>query len=141
MNIMKKLNLPLIVLVIAILAMMAFIYPSRPSDRNNANPPQERVASPFPENVAKIFENSCFDCHSDASSNEKALAKMNLSKWNDLTAAKKVGRLQDIQDILKKGDMPPAKYAAKYPDRAPNKEQKDIIIKWAGEESDKLMGN
>src|SRR5512138_3612592 len=125
MNSMKKPNLPLIVLVIAILAMMAFIYPSGSSVRNNANPPQERVASPFPENIAKILENSCFDCHSDASSNEKAVAKMNLSKWNDLSAAKKVGKLQDIQDMLNKGDMPPAKYVAKYPDRAPSKEQKD----------------
>lgn len=138
---MKKLNLPAIVLVIAVIAMMAFIYPSRSSERNNTNPPQEKVVSPFPENVAKILENSCFDCHSDASSNEKALAKMNLSKWNDLSAAKKVGRLQDIEDILKKGDMPPAKYVAKYPDRAPSQEQKDIIIKWAEAESDKLLGN
>lgn len=138
---MKKLNLPAIVLVIAVIAMMAFIYPSRSSERNNTNPPQEKVVSPFPENVAKILENSCFDCHSDASSNEKALAKMNLSKWNDLSAAKKVGRLQDIEDILKKGDMPPAKYVAKYPDHAPSQEQKDIIIKWAEAESDKLLGN
>jgi hypothetical protein len=141
MKIMKNLNLPAIVLVISVIGLMAFIYPSRPSERNNNFLPQERVASPFPENIAKILENSCFDCHSDASSNEKALAKMNLSKWNDLSAAKKVGRLQDIQDILKKGDMPPAKYVAKYPDRAPTKDQKDIIIKWAEEESNKLLGN
>ena len=66
---------------------------------------------------------------------------MNLSKWNDLSAAKKVGRLQDIEDILKKGEMPPAKYVDKYPDRAPSKEQKDTIIKWAEDESNKLLGN
>ena len=66
---------------------------------------------------------------------------MNLSKWNDLSAAKKVGKLQDIEDILKKGDMPPAKYVDRYPDHAPSQEQKDIIIKWAETESDKLMGN
>ena len=104
-------------------------------------PHRKRLLSPFPENIAKIFENSCFDCHGDVSSNEKALAKMDLSKWNDLSTAKKVGKLQDIKDILKKGDMPPAKYVAKYPDRAPRKEQKEIIIKWAEEESDKLFGN
>lgn len=138
---MKKQTLSFIVSIFAIIAFMAFIYPAKPAENKNANPPQERVKSPFPENIAKLFENSCFDCHSDASSNEKALAKMNLSKWNDLSTAKKVGKLQDIQDILKKGDMPPAKYVAKYPDRAPSQEQKDIIIKWAGEESDRLMGN
>jgi hypothetical protein len=66
---------------------------------------------------------------------------MNLSKWKDLTNAKKVGIMQDMVDILKKGDMPPAKYVAKYPDRAPSIEQKDTIIKWAQAESDKLLGN
>ena len=141
MKIIKKLNLPAIVLVITVIAMMAFIYPFRSSERINANPPQEKVVSPFPENVVKIFQNCCFDCHGEASSNEKALAKMDLSKWNELSNSKKVGRMQDIIDILKKGDMPPAKYAAKYPDRAPSQEQKDIIIKWAQKESDKLLGN
>jgi hypothetical protein len=134
-------NFPAIALLFAIIAMMAFIYPSRPSVIFQEKPQQTKAVSPFPENIAKIFENSCFDCHSDASSNEKALAKMNLSKWNDLSAAKKVGKLQDIEDILKKGDMPPAKYVDRYPDHAPSQEQKDIIIKWAETESDKLMGN
>ena len=138
---MNKLNFPAIVLFFSISALMAFINPSRPSFGSQVNPPQEKVVSPFPQDIAKILENSCFDCHSDASSNEKALAKMNLSKWNDLSAAKKVAKLQDIEDILKKGDMPPAKYVAKYPDRAPSKEQKDVIIKWADSESNKLLGN
>jgi hypothetical protein len=138
---MKKLSFPVIILVIAVFAMMAFIIPSGPDHSKHSIPPQVRVASPFPENIAKLFENSCFDCHSDISSNEKALEKMNLSKWNDLDNAKKLGKMQDIIDVLTKDKMPPSKYVAKYPDRAPTQEQRDTIIKWAQEESDKLLGN
>jgi hypothetical protein len=138
---MKRLNFPIIAFVIAILAMMAFIYPFGPDEIKSSIPPLQRVESPFPENISKLFENSCFDCHSDISSNEKALAKMNLSKWNDLDNAKKVGKMQDIMDVLTKDKMPPSKYVEKYPDRAPTQAQKDTIIKWAQEESDKLLGN
>lgn len=138
---MKKLIISSIVLFASVFAFIALNFPATGASGNQLNPPQEKVVSPFPENVVKIFQNCCFDCHGEASSNEKALAKMDLSKWNDLSSAKKVGKLQDIEDILKKGDMPPAKYAAKYPDRAPSQEQKDIIIKWAEQESNKLLGN
>lgn len=138
---MKKVNLPISVSVIAVSALMAFIYPSSPPATGNPNPPQEKVVSPFPENIDKLFESSCFDCHSDKSSNEKALEKMDLSKYTELTPVKKISILQDIADILKKGKMPPAKYVDKYPDRAPSQEQKDTIIKWAEDEADKILGN
>jgi hypothetical protein len=138
---MKKSILPVIVIIAAGLAIMAFTYPALHSLNKNINPPQEKVIQVFPDTVQKVLETSCFDCHGATSSNTKALAKIDFSKWNDLTAAKKVGKLQDVIDVVNKGDMPPLKYVTNYPDRAPGKEQKDIIIKWANEESDKLMGN
>jgi hypothetical protein len=137
---MKKLILSGIILFAAVLAVMAFTYPAGNPSTNRINPPQEKVAPAFPENVAKVLETSCFDCHSDASSNAKALLKINFSKWNDMSDAKKVGKMQDIKDMVTKGDMPPKKYVTNYPDRAPGQEQKDIIIKWVDEESAKLMG-
>lgn len=138
---MKKMLFTGIILFIAVLAFMAFNFPSSNFSGNSINPPQEKVVSPFPDSVAKVLENSCYDCHSDASSNMKALGKMNLSRWNEMDAAKKVAKLQDMIDILKKGDMPPAKYVEKFPDRTLGKEQKDLIINWANTETDKLMGN
>jgi len=138
---MKKMILPGIVLFAVVLAAMAFNFPASKTSCDQVNPPQLLVISPFPENVAKVLETSCYDCHSDASSNVKSVGKLNFSKWNDLTDAQKVGKMQDIIDITKKGDMPPAKYVTNYPDRAPSQEQKDTIIKWATEESDKLIGN
>jgi hypothetical protein len=139
MNSMKKPIFSVIVLFTAALSVIAFTFPSGRPAVKKINPPQEKVIPAFPENVAKVLETSCFD--SNSSSNAKALNKINFSKWNDLTAAQKVGKMQDIIDMVKKGDMPPSKYVTNYPERAPGQEQKDIVIKWANEESDKLMGN
>lgn len=133
---MKKTLLSFIVLAGATLAIMAFMVPSR----INQNAPQNNDASLFPEDIQKILEGSCLDCHSNVSSNEKAKSKLNFDAWGDLSNAKKVGKMQDITDIVTKGDMPPAKYLDKFPDKVMTKEQKEIIIKWATEESNKLMG-
>jgi hypothetical protein len=137
---MKKLILSCIALFAAALAVMAFTYPAGRHSSHSLNPPQEKVVPAFPENVAKVLETSCYDCHSDASSNFKAKGKINFSKWNELTDAKKVGKMEAINDIVKKGDMPPARYISNNPDKAPGQEQKDIISKWVTEESAKLMG-
>ena len=137
---MKKLIIPGTVLVAAVFAAMAFNFPSDIHSGKSTNPPQEQVAQDFPEAVQKVFETSCFDCHGDAASNAKAKMKLNFGKWSDMSDAKKVGKMQDIQDVVTKGDMPPKKYRENYPDRVPGQEQKDIISKWVTEESAKLMG-
>jgi len=137
---MKKLILSGIVLIAATLAVTAFTYPTVRLSPNNVNPPQEKVAPVFPENVQKVLETSCFDCHSDAASNAKAKMKLNFSRWSELSDAKKVGKMEAINDEVKNGDMPPGRYVENYPDRAVGQEQKDIINNWVTEESAKLMG-
>jgi hypothetical protein len=133
---MKKVLFSPMLLIAAVLAVMAFTYPSF----NTYNNPQVKLASIFPENVQKIFETSCYDCHSDLSSNEKAKTKLDFSGWGTLSDAKKVGKMQDIQDVISKGDMPPGKYVEKFPDRALTAEQKEVVNKCLTEESNKLMG-
>ena len=137
---MKKLILSSIALFAVVLAVMAFTYPAGSPSTISPNPQQEKVAPAFPENVAKVFESSCFDCHSDKSSNAKAKSKVNFSKWSELTDAKKVGKMEAINEVVKKGDMPPAKYTSTHPDTTPTQEQKDIINKWVTEESARLIG-
>lgn len=126
---MRKMILPAMFMIATAMAVMSF-----------TSPPQEKPAPVFPEQVQSILENSCFDCHSDGASNAKAKMKLNLSKWNEMTDAKKVGKMEGIQETLIMGDMPPAKYIEKNPGKALTQEQKDTIGKWVAEESAKLMG-
>lgn len=133
---MKKLIFSGVALFAAALVMMAFTHPSA----KIANPPQEKPASLFPEDVQKILETSCFDCHTDAASNVKAKTKLNFSKWGELSDAKKIGKMESISEEVTKGEMPPQKYKTNYPEKALKQEQKDIISKWVTETSAKLMG-
>ena len=133
---MKKPIFSLIMMLAAAIALLAFTYTSGPG----TNPPQDKPATLFPEDVQKVLENSCFDCHSDAASNIKAKTKLNLSNWNDYSDSKKVGKMQDINDELQKGAMPPEKYVTNYPDHAPTQADKETLYKWITEESAKLMG-
>jgi len=132
---MKKIILSGIAMSFAFLAMMAFTYPSF-----NSSDPQDKPASVFPEDVEKILQTSCYDCHTDAASNAKAKMKLNFSKWGELSDSKKVGKMENISEMIKKGDMPPGKYLEKYPDHALTPEQKAVVDKWLTDESKKLMG-
>ena len=120
----------------AALALLAFTYTSK----TVTGPPQEKAAAVFPEEVQKILETSCFDCHSNASTNVKSKGKLNFSKWGDLSDAKKVGKMEAMGEEIKEGNMPPEKYLSKFPDHALTQEKKDVINKWISEESAKLMG-
>lgn len=133
---MKKTFFTALLIIAASAAMMAFTYTSI----SDVNPPQDKTPAVFPADVQKVLENSCFDCHSDASSNVKAKAKMNLTNWADLSDSKKVGKMQAIKDEVSEGKMPPAKYSTNYPDHALTKENKETLIKWITDESAKLMG-
>ena len=90
--------------------------------------------------IQKILENSCYDCHSDAASNAKAKVKLNLTKWSELSDAKKIGKMETINDEVKGAKMPPEKYVSNNPGKALTAEQKELINKWVTEESAKLMG-
>lgn len=124
----------------ALLALMAFTYPSGYNLNPNPNPPQDELALGFPEEVTKLLENSCYDCHTNAASNAKAKMKLNFSKWNDLTDSRKVSRLGDICLTLNKGSMPPSRYLSNNPDKALDKEQKELLCKWTEDEINKIMG-
>lgn len=94
----------------------------------------------IPENVHHILATSCFDCHTAESNNMKARSKLNFSKWDDMSKANKVSKLEKIQEVLKGGDMPPAKYLDKNPDKSPSAEAKQTVMNWAANESKKLVG-
>lgn len=96
--------------------------------------------SVFPENVAQILEQSCYDCHTTASRNDDAKDKLNFDNWSELTDVKKIGLLDEICTQVEKGKMPTEKYLSFYPDRKLTEEQVEIICTWVDEESMKLMG-
>ena len=94
----------------------------------------------FPENVAQVFQLSCYDCHTTASENAKAKGKLNFDTWNELTTVQKLGKMDEICSEITDGSMPTEKYLSYYPDRKLEKEQIKLICTWVDEESTRLMG-
>jgi cytochrome c5 len=90
----------------------------------------EEKPNPIPENIIKIFQTSCMQCHG---SNGKmlALAKLNFSKWAEYGGAKEAGKATMICSVITNGSMPPKSVSKSNPELIPSDEQIDLICKWA----------
>jgi hypothetical protein len=136
---MKKLIIPLIPVIFLTMALVSFKMPDHVIMTDLQVSHQDELNLGFPEDVTKILNNSCFGCHTGQSKNEKAKFKLNFSKWNDLKATTKIGKLDDICKMLKEGEMPPERFLSNNPDKALTAEQKTLMCNWVDEETKKLM--
>ena len=87
-------------------------------------------ASPIPDNIHKIFQASCIKCHG-SNGRLLALAKLNLSKWDEYTAAEKGKKASVICSEVTGEKMPPKSVRKSNPELIPSKEQIELICKWA----------
>jgi hypothetical protein len=102
-------------------------------------PAPEDIELGWPDDVMVIIERACFDCHTKDASNIKSKGALNFNKWTKYKLSKKVGKLNDISEVLKENKMPPEKYINKYPDKGLSDEEIAVIANWANKEADKLM--
>jgi len=132
---MKKMNWSLIVLLPA----MAFtlILTSAFNRQKLGSNPEEKFL--IPEGITTIMDKSCFGCHNNESSNDKAKEKLLIDKMTELSKAKLVAKLDGIAEAVGKNEMPPEKFLAKYPDKALTKEEAKQLLDWAKAASEELM--
>jgi hypothetical protein len=91
---------------------------------------KEDQTTPIPENIIKIFQSSCMQCHG---SNGKILprTKLDFSKWAEYGAVKEAEKASNICSELTDGSMPPKSIRKSKPELIPTKEQTILICKWA----------
>lgn len=92
-----------------------------------------------PEEVQKVLESSCYDCHTSAGRNEDAKKALNFEEWDGYRLTKKISVLDKITEVIEEDKMPPGKYLEFKPDRKLDSAQKELILKWAEETSSALM--
>ncbi len=92
-----------------------------------------------PEEVQKILESSCYDCHTSAGQNDDAKKAISFDEWDSYRLTKKISVLDEITEVIEKDKMPPGKYLEFKPDRKLDPEQKETLLKWAEETSKALM--
>lgn len=86
----------------------------------------------MPEDVKAIVDNSCYGCHNTDSKNDKGKKKLNFDYvGSEYSNIKSAGKLKEIAEEVKEGDMPPAKFLDHYPEKALDKEQKKTLSDWA----------
>ena len=89
------------------------------------------IAFEIPDNINAILDQSCVMCHNAESSNTKAKMKLKFETMADMKVSKQISKLSKIAKELTKGDMPPPKFLAKYPEKALSEEDKNTLIEWA----------
>jgi len=100
--------------------------------------PKEQPSA-IPENINKIFKVSCLNCHG-SNGRLLALAKLNLSKWDEFTAAEKANKAAGICYELTEGKMPPKSTRKSNPELIPSTEQIELTCKWAESLKPKVEG-
>jgi hypothetical protein len=118
---MKKINVRILSMVL--IAILAMIQPA-------SGQTQKVKAAPIPDEVNKIFKNSCTPCHWEGGK-MMALCMVKFSKWTEYTSSKGASKASMICSVLTKGKMPPKKVQKKTPEIVPSKAQLDLICKWA----------
>lgn len=93
----------------------------------------------IPENVKKIIDAKCQGCHSQESNSLKAKTKLKFEQLSELPTGKLIGKLEEIAEEVEEGEMPPARYLKKNPDKNLSEEEAKALIEWAHSAADQLM--
>ena len=110
----------------------------------------------LPEDISKLLQNSCFDCHSNqtqypwydhiapaswlvAHHIREGKKQLNLSEWGNKDLTDKLGILGQIQDEVKTGSMPLPSYTMIHRDAKLSKEQVDELVTWTDKFTEQLL--
>ena len=92
-----------------------------------------------PKDVQQILDNSCLPCHGPDGSG-KAKMKFNWEKMPEMKSSKQVSKLSKVVDKVQANKMPPSKFINKHPDAKLSDEQKKLLVDWAEDTAEKLVG-
>lgn len=107
-----------------------------------------------PENVKKILETTCFDCHSDKTTYpwynavtpvnywledhiKDGKKHLNFSAWSSYSLKKKEHKMDELHEEVEKGEMPLESYTYTHGDANLTQEQIEAVVSWGK----KVQGN
>jgi hypothetical protein len=144
MNVFKK----AILLFLVVLIIIQFFHPYK--NKSTEKSPYN-IASLYavPQDVDTIMKKACNDCHSNNTrypwySNIQPVAwwmdnhvrdgkkDLNFDDFSNYRISRQYRRMQDIIDLVKKGEMPLTSYTLIHSDAKLSVTEKEAIYKWAG---------
>jgi len=87
-------------------------------------------SNPIPEEVMKIVEKACVNCHSEPGKT-LALSHLNLSEWDQYSIEKQAGKAKAMCNEITKDKMPPQKFRANFPEAVLTTDEIKTICDWA----------
>jgi Haem-binding domain len=125
------------------------------------NPPEAPgrdllASNPPPADIVNLLQGACYDCHSYQTKwpwyshvapvswwlvdhVNHGRRRLNFSHWPNDDARTEAKRWRHIRDEVKSGDMPLWSYTLMHPAARLSPEQRDRLVKWAGEEAHRLQ--
>lgn len=81
--------------------------------------------------VMSIIDAKCFGCHQPGGRSEEAKKALTWEKLQSMEKADVVAVLDEIIEVLEKGEMPPKKMVEKYPGMKMSDEEVKTLKDWA----------
>jgi hypothetical protein len=137
----------ILLVLVVILVIIQFVRPERNLD-SSANPEDITAHYAVPANVQVILKKSCYDCHSNytyypwytniqpvglwlQNHINEGKEELNFSVFNTYTAKKKAHKMEEVAEMVEKGEMPLSSYTLIHRDAQLSKEESELLITWA----------
>lgn len=140
---LKKIPLALIVLLV----LMQLYRPEKNISTEKEPASDFLLVNNAPENVAVIFKDACYDCHSNntkypwysevapvswwlANHIDEGKEHLNFSAWTDYNLKKKNHKLEEIIETVEKRQMPLKSYLPMHPEAKLSEAQITTLTDW-----------
>lgn len=100
---------------------------------------KDSVLVQYTAEVKKVIDNKCYGCHNPESKGQKAKDKLNWVSLPSLSKADQVAKLDEIFEVVEKGEMPPKQFIEKKPEAKLSDSDAKIIKAWAKSTADKIV--
>ncbi len=101
----------------------------------------------LPESVSKIFQKSCYDCHSNHTNYpwyasiqplalwmnhhiEEGKEELNFSEFASYEKQKQLKKIEEIEEVVSEGEMPLTSYTLIHRNASLSSSEKESIIAW-----------
>ncbi len=93
----------------------------------------------MPDDVKSVVDDKCYGCHSADGKSDKAKDALMWDDISKLSKVKMIGKLDDISEVIEKGEMPPEKFLEKFPDKKLTDEESKLLKEWADSSANKIL--
>ncbi len=155
---MKRISFKKVAIALGvILVVLQFIRPAKnEGEAYTTNDITHTVSAPIPDDVKKILETSCFDCHSNHTNYpwytniqpiglwmqnhvDDGKKHLNFSEYNTYKPKRKKHKLEEIGEEIKEHEMPLFSYTLIHTDAKMSDEQIALVTNWANAEVEKII--